>query len=191
MSTAVVSLDIINEITHAGGKLASYVERIESENIISNINKINRWARQQDYLVIHVRVGFDTYYAQSSVVSPLFKRAKESRALCLSEWGCEYHPQLDVMSTDIHVIKHRISAFYGTDLDLICRANQIKRLILTGVSTSMAVELTAREAHDRDYQVVVVSDATTCAADEEKQASLSALQRLCQLKSTELLMMEN
>jgi nicotinamidase-related amidase len=86
------------------------------------------------------------------------------------------------------VIKHRISAFYGTDLDQICRANNIERLILTGVSTSMAVELTAREAHDRDYHVTVITDATTCASDEEKNASLSILKRIGLLMSTSDLM---
>jgi nicotinamidase-related amidase len=184
MKTAVISLDLINEITHRDGKIASYVGRIESECIISHINQINQWARKQGHLVIHVRVGFDAHYTQSSVVSPIFKKAKESHALCLTEWGCEYHDQLEVMPGDVHVIKHRISAFYGTDLDLICRANQIERVILTGVSTSMAVELTAREAHDRDYHVVVVTDATTCASDEEKQASLFVLKRLCEQTTT-------
>ena len=84
----------------------------------------------------------------------------------------------------MEVIKHRISAFYGTDLDLICRTNQIERLIFTGVSTSMAVELTAREAHDRDYHVVVITDATTCASDEEKNASLTTLKRIGLLMTT-------
>ena len=82
------------------------------------------------------------------------------------------------------VIKHRISAFYGTDLDLILRSNGVDHVVLTGVSTSMAVELTAREAHDRDYKVTVVTDATTCATDAEKESSLAILARLAQLEST-------
>ena len=88
------------------------------------------------------------------------------------------------MPGDIRVIKHRISAFYGTDLDLICRTNQIERVILTGVSTSMAVELTARKVHDRDYHVMIVTETTTCASDEERQASLLVLKRLCEQTAT-------
>ena len=184
MKTAIINLDIINDITHKDGKIASYVDRIEKENMINHINHINQWARKQQHLVVHVRVGFDENYAQCSQVSPIFKNAKKYGALNLSKWGSNYHASLEIEPSDIEVIKHRISAFYGTDLDLICRANQVERLIFTGVSTSMAVELTAREAHDRDYQVVVITDATTCASDEEKNASLASLKRIGALMTT-------
>ena len=184
MKTAIINLDIINDITHINGKIAHYADKVEQESIISNINQINQWARKNNYLVIHVRVGFDENYTQSSITSPIFCHAKKYGALNLKLWGCEYHAALEVEMTDIEVIKHRISAFYGTNLDLICRANQVKRLIFTGVSTSMAVELTAREAHDRDYHVVVVTDATTCATEEEKNGSLATLKRIGSLVTT-------
>ena len=185
MKTAIVNLDIINEITHQDGKLGAYADRIASENIIAHINQINQWARTQGHLVIQVRVGFNPHYADSSSISPMFSKAKANNVLNLSDWGCQYHADLEVKAGDIEVIKHRVSAFYGTDLDLICRANRIETLILTGVSTSMAVELTAREAHDRDYQVKVISDATTCASDAEKQASLKLLARISTLQTTQ------
>lgn len=184
MKTAIINLDIINDITHKAGKIASYADRIEQENIITHINQINQWARKHHHLVIHVRVGFDNNYTQCSTISPIFKNAKTYGALNLNQWGCEYHASLKIEPNDIEVIKHRISAFYGTDLDLICRANKIERLELGGVSTSMAVELTAREAHDRDYHVVVVTDATTCASDEEKNTSLVSLGRIGFLVTT-------
>jgi len=191
MTTAIINLDLINEITHKNGKIAGYADRIESEKIIGNINKINQWAREQKYLVIHVKVGFNHHYLDSSHISPIFSKAQQNNILCLTEWGCQYHSELVVKPTDIEVIKHRISAFYGTDLDLICRSNQINHVILTGVSTSMAVELTAREAHDRDYKVTIVTDATTCASDTEKNSSLSILSRIAALSSTQELLTLN
>ena len=184
MTTAIINLDIINEITHKNGKLAGYVDRIQSENIIEHINRINQWARGNEYLVINIKVGFNSHYQQSSKVSPIFSQAQQNHILCLTEWGCEFHHDLDVVDTDCLVIKHRISAFYGTDLDLILRSNGVDHVVLTGVSTSMAVELTAREAHDRDYKVTVVTDATTCATDAEKESSLAVLARLAQLETT-------
>jgi nicotinamidase-related amidase len=70
------------------GNFSSYADRIEHEGIIGNINQINRWARTHNYLVIHVRIGFDSNYVSSSSISPIFKNAKKNNALNLAEWGC-------------------------------------------------------------------------------------------------------
>ena len=56
--TALINLDIINEITHRDGKLAGYVDRIETEQIVENINIISNWARAHKHLAVHVKVGF-------------------------------------------------------------------------------------------------------------------------------------
>lgn len=70
-------------------------------------------------------------------------------------------------------------------MDLILRANCIEKLILTGVATNNAVELTAREAHDRDYEVQIIEDTTECGSDEEQQASIHFLSRITTWLSTE------
>jgi nicotinamidase-related amidase len=131
-----------------------------------------------------VRVGFQHHYHDSSTVSPMFSTAKQNNVLALNEWNGKFCTALHRENTDAEVIKHRVSAFYGTDLDLILRANRIEHLILTGVSTSMAVEATAREAHDRDFSVTVIEDATECASDEEKKASLNILSRIANCITT-------
>ncbi len=60
-------------------------------------------------------------------------------------------------------MKRRTGAFYMTDLELVLRGMGVTTLIVTGMSTARAVESTVREAHNRDYGCVVVSDA--CLAD--------------------------
>lgn len=178
MRTAILTLDIINEICHPDGKIARYPERIAKNKIIEKINALTNWGREQNHLIIHVRVGFNAHYHDSSTRSPVFKNAKKNEALNLSEWGGQFCDTLEIEPNDIQVVKHRISAFYGTDLDLILRTNQVDSLILTGVATNNAVELTAREAHDRDYLVQIIEDVTECASDEEQQASLHFLERI-------------
>lgn len=184
MKTAIITLDIINEICLPKGKLARFSDRIADKKIIEKINALTAWGRKKGHLVIHVRVGFHPHYRDTSTRSPLFKNAKNHQALLLTEWGGQFCDQLQVEINDVQVIKHRVSAFYGTDLDLILRANSIESLILTGVSTSNAVELTAREAHDRDYEVILIEDATECASDEEQQASRNATSRLAEWKQS-------
>ncbi|MCB1117823.1 MAG: cysteine hydrolase, partial [Chlamydiia bacterium] len=95
--------------------------------------------------------------------------------------------ELHIKTDDVQIIKHRVSAFYGTDLDLILRGNSVREIVLVGIATNNAVELTAREAHDRDFKVQVIGDATECGSDEEKSASLNFLSRITEVLSTDQL----
>lgn len=187
MKTCVITLDLINEICHKNGKLARYADRIEKNNILKKINHLLAWAREKNYLIIHVKLAFRSNYYDASTISPLFSAAKNNEVLKINNWGTQFISALDRRDNDIEIIKHRVSAFYGTDLDLILRANRIEQLILCGVATNNAVELTAREAHDRDYHVTIVSDASESADDESQKASLNFLARISNISTTNAL----
>ena len=84
-------------------------------------------------------------------------------------------PSLDVLPADILVRKTRVGAFSTTDLNTRLTDAGITTLLLAGVHTSGVVLSTVREAHDRDYQVVVVSDAC---ADPESDVHNFLLERI-------------
>jgi nicotinamidase-related amidase len=65
---------------------------------------------------------------------------------------------------EIVITKHRISAFVGTDLAMILRANEIDTLVLFGLATSGVVLSTLVEAADQDFRLAVVKD---CCADRD------------------------
>jgi nicotinamidase-related amidase len=65
------------------------------------------------------------------------------------------------------VVKHRVSPFVGTDLEMLLRANGIDTLVLGGVHTSGVVLSTVCQAVDLDYRLVVVRD---CCADPDPEA---------------------
>jgi ureidoacrylate peracid hydrolase len=67
---------------------------------------------------------------------------------------------------DVVLPKNRYSAFVGTPLDTMLRANGIKTLVLTGVATNVCVESTARQAYMLDYHVVVPRD-LVCGVNQE------------------------
>lgn len=184
MKKAIITLDIINDICDSKGKIARYWERILQNKIVHNINNITSWGRSKNHLIIHVRLGFRSHYLDSSSISPIFSKAKDNNSLLVNKWGGQFFKELQIEEDDIQIIKHRVSAFYGTDLELILRANDIKQIILTGIATNNALELTAREAHDRDFKVQVIEDATECANDNEKIASLNFLSRIADIAST-------
>jgi biuret amidohydrolase len=72
----------------------------------------------------------------------------------------EYDPQLIRPSAASEVVKNRYSAFAGTDLDHRLRAAKVERVAICGFMTNFCCESTARDAHDRDYFVDFVVDAT-------------------------------
>ena len=70
-------------------------------------------------------------------------------------------PELDVQPSDILVTKFNVGAFYGTGLDRELRRLGVTQIFLCGISTSSGVEGTARNAYDRGYNVVSITDAMT------------------------------
>jgi nicotinamidase-related amidase len=64
------------------------------------------------------------------------------------------------------VVKKRVSAFSGSDLEVLLRSLGVGNLVLSGIATSGVVLSTLREAADRDYELTVLSDACADADDE-------------------------
>ena len=71
-------------------------------------------------------------------------------------------PAIAHKESEIVVTKHRVSAFAGTDLAMILRANDIDTLVLLGIATSGVVLSTLVEAADADFRLAVIKD---CCAD--------------------------
>lgn len=81
---------------------------------------------------------------------------------------CEVHPSIAPLPGDITVIKSRMSAFAGTDLEVILKSLGVNHLVLSGFSISGVVLSTVRDGGDRDYQLTVLSD---CVADNSDEVS--------------------
>jgi ureidoacrylate peracid hydrolase len=73
-------------------------------------------------------------------------------------WGAQICPEVAPREGERVVIKHRFSAFAGTDLDLVLRSRRVSTLVVTGVITYVCVESTVRDAFFADYSVVVAAD---------------------------------
>lgn len=177
-NTALLVLDFINDIVHVEGKFIATAKFVNEHHVMDHANTVIAYARNHAIPIIFVRVGFSPGYIDCPLHSPLFGKAKEHHALALNTWGTAFHEQVDLQPQDLIIRKPRVSAFYATALEPFLRVKSIEHLILTGVSTDMAVQTTAREAHDRDYRVSIVSDA--CGADsmESHLFTLKGLERI-------------
>jgi nicotinamidase-related amidase len=167
MKTAFAGLDYIIDIMHPEGKIARSAAHAAQRDIIGKANRALAIAEKKGWLRILVKIGFAAHYLDQPEQSPMFGRAAQLGALKLGERGTEFHPDLKITGDHLVLVKPRVSAFYATSLDAILRANKIDRLVIAGVSSSWAVQATARDAHDRDYQVCIAEDA--CAAGDENE----------------------
>jgi ureidoacrylate peracid hydrolase len=78
-----------------------------------------------------------------------------------------YVPQLQIVPDALHMTKHRYSSFEGTELDVILRTLGINTVAICGYMTNFCCDSTARAAHDRDYFVDFIADATGAPALSE------------------------
>ena len=181
MNTAFIGLDYIFDIVHPEGVLAQHGGYALDDSQIERVNEALAISREKAWLNILVKVGFAPGYVNQPKDSPFFGGADKAGALELGTKGTDFHPGLRADLADMVVIKPRVSAFYGTDLESALRARKIERVVLAGVSTTWAVQAAARDAHDRDYQVVVVEDLCTASTAAEHEASMAMISRIAQV----------
>jgi nicotinamidase-related amidase len=83
--------------------------------------------------------------------------------------------ELDQQPGDITVSKKQWGAFYGTGLDLELRRRGVTQIVLAGISTSIGVESTARDAYEHGYNVTIATDAVT---DTDADAHANSVGRI-------------
>jgi nicotinamidase-related amidase len=136
------------------------------EEFLDRAAGVLRAARKSGMAVIHVQVGFRPGLPEVSSRNMLFAALKSNpqhQQLFLGPAGA-IHPALGPEPEDIVVTKHRVSAFAGTDLEMLLRARETETLAMFGIATSGVVLSTLTEAFDLDYRVAVIGD---CCADRD------------------------
>jgi biuret amidohydrolase len=107
-----------------------------------------------------VAIVFVTQALRTGDAGPLdrFDAVRERRALVDGSPGVEVVPDLNPAPGDLHVVKRRFSAFFGTDLDLILRSRDIRHVIVCGISAHICCDTTVRDAFQHGYDPIYVVD---------------------------------
>ncbi|HEX7128184.1 MAG TPA: cysteine hydrolase [Thermodesulfobacteriota bacterium] len=179
-------LDMINDLVHEQGPSAQgpYGTEVRRRSAVEKTAAAIAKARQAGIRIGYVRVGFSPDYGECPPGSPIFSRAKAAGLFKLGTWGTEVHPALAPRPGDFDIVKHRVSPFYGTTLEPILRANGIRRLYLSGVSTNAVVQAAVREGHDRDYECVVIEDCCAALSEEEHRDAIALLRRFATITAS-------
>jgi nicotinamidase-related amidase len=160
-------------------------EQVRSRGIIPRTGKAIAKARAAGVPIGYVRVGFSPDYRECPTTSAIFSGARQHGLFKLGEWGTAVHDALKPEPEDFDIVKHRVSPFYGTNLEPILRAHKIERIICSGVSTVAVVQAAVREAHDRDYVVTVLEDCCACPKASDHEAAIAVLQRFATFTTSE------
>jgi nicotinamidase-related amidase len=155
--TALLVMDMQNAI------LANYPN---ATGFIARVARAIAVARKRSIPVIYVRVWFRKNLPEVGGNNKSFSTMSQRFASMDPEQWKKIHADVAPAENDIIVNKRRVSAFTGSDLEVVLRAQGIHHLVLTGIATSGVVLSTLREAADKDYRITVLSDACTD-ADEE------------------------
>ena len=176
--TLFLVMDMMNDIVAEDGfNKATYGVQVKERGVLANTAKAIAAARAAGAKVGYVRVGFSADYRECPPASPIFSGARNNGIFKLGTWGTEVHPAVAPQDGDFDVVKHRVSPFYGTSLEPILRAQGIERLVLCGVSTNGVVHSGAREAHDRDYEVVILEDCCAGVTPDEHMHAIACMGR--------------
>jgi nicotinamidase-related amidase len=136
------------------------VERIGDPSVVAAADRAVRAARANEIPVLFVRVAFRPGYPEAAEANKTFSAIGQAGdSYTEGHPATQVHAAFEPRATEPIVVKRRVSAFSGSDLDVLLRASGANSLVLAGIATSGVVLSTLRQAADLDFSLTVLSDA--------------------------------
>ena len=166
-TTALLIIDMQRDFLEPGGfgeMLGNDVSLLRAA--IDPCKRILAAAREAGLLVMHTREGHrpdlsdapPTKLARGGLETGIGADGPMGRILVRGEPGHEIVPELAPKPGEPVIDKSGKGAFYETDLEIMLRNNEIRTIIVCGVTTEVCVHTTVREANDRGYECLVLED---------------------------------
>ncbi len=179
MKPVYLIIDMINDLVHedgAFGKSPVYTQ-VQARDVVRRTALSIARARAANVPIGFIRTGFSDDYKEAPPVSPIFSPAREKGFFRAASWGGQFHDLLKPLAGDLQIVKHRVSPFFATPLDLVLRQLGATHVYLSGVSTNGVIVSAVKDAHDLDYRPCVFEDTCAAANAENHRAAMLISER--------------
>ena len=177
--TALLLVDMVNDLIRADGKAATAAKRpMDHVNeVLPQIERLLGFARAAGVMVVHIQ---HTTLEHGFGLSGPWVDARSHATYGMLEfcmensWGHQVIDELAPIPGEVVVQKYRYSGFVGTNLNQVLLSAQRKTVIVAGVSTNVCVEATARDAFSHEFYVVWPEDASASWSRDLHNAALQS-----------------
>ncbi len=157
--TALVVIDAQNDFLHEGGWYAAKgIDIGHMRRCIEPLKALLAAARRARIPVVWTRHGIRG--ADDGGPFMQLRPFLADGGLRRETWGWEVLADLEPEPDDWYVAKTRLSAFYGTDLEVVLRGLRAETVLMTGVLTNQCVAATSKDAMFRDFKPIVIEECT-------------------------------